>query len=84
MGPAEQKTLRESIWGTGGGGGEGKREKNIVCLAQLVTLVLYLLKCDGKCQKKTKQKKNMLRKVNKNPTFLRVCSFNPDIYIYRE
>ena len=37
-------------WGAGGGG-EGEK----YCLSykrHLVTLVLYLLKCDGKCKKK--------------------------------
>ena len=56
--------------GNWGGGREG--EKYFLSYKrQLVTLVLYLLKCDGKCEKK-----NMLRKVNKNRTFLRVWFVN--------
>ena len=54
--------------GNWGGGGCKEGEKYFFSYKrQLVTLVLYLLKCDGKC--KTKKKKNMLRKVrvkNKN------------------
>ena len=60
MGLAEQKTLRESIWGTGGGGGGKEGEKYLLSYKrQLVTLVLYLLKCDGQCKKEKKKKKHV-------------------------
>ena len=59
--------------GKWGGGREG--EKYFLSYKrQLVTFVLYLLKCDRKCEKK--------KHVNKNRRFLRVCSFKSrQIYI---
>ena len=62
MALAEQKTLRESIWGTGRGGGREGEKYFLSYKRQLVTLVLYLLKYDRKCKKKKKHVKKRQQK----------------------
>ena len=71
MGLAEQKTLRESIWGTAGRGGE--RGRKILFVLQTTAGDPCIVSPEMRWE--MQKKKNMLRKVNKNPTFVRVCSF---------
>ena len=68
-------------WGRGGGGG-----RKIFFVLQTTAgdpcIVSPEMRWEMKKKKKEK-KKNMLRKVNKNRRFLRVCSFKSrQIYIY--
>ena len=70
MGLAKQKPLRESLWGTGGGGGGRK----IFFVLQTTAGDPCIVSPEMRWEMQ-KKKKNRLRKVNKNPTFLRVCSF---------
>ena len=70
MGLAEQNTLRESIWGSGGG--EGGRK--IFFVLQTTADDPCVVSPEMRWEMRKQKTKNMLTKVNKNRRFLRVCS----------